>query len=744
MANYNVGNIEIGISAKSTDLFSEIDKTITKLKDFERIDSNLQNVFNSINKLANAFKKFEKMDFRNIYSSFNTLTRIIDPFLQKIQQAEPSLQAFSNSLDLGKVYTQMSLIEAKVNAINEKTKSKKLIDEVNLERANVQLEYSKKKLKDLNETSKKFGKSYKFAFSLFKFDKLIYYGQKLANTIVKVVKYASDYQEILNKYYVSFKDLYSENIKLTNQLAQAFGFSTNTLMDYTATFNNMLKGLKGLDVGMSATLSQTLTKMAIDYSSLFNVSIERSMNAFQSAISGNIRTLRNVSGFDVSETTIFSIYQQMGGTKTMRQLNQLEKRLLRIVAIQQQLEETGALGDYAKTIETTSNQIKIMKENIIELGKWVGKLVLVVVKPLIKYINAGIMVVKELARNLAETFASKQEIDLDGEFASFGETLGDVNEEVGELSQSLSQLGLDQLNILGSNSSNSLLSGLSVEGVILNSLQEYSMNLDEIKYKAKKISEDVLDWLGFTKILNEETGEYTYHLKEGESLTKSILSFASNLAKYIKDIVKEAGTLLSKVGNFLDYHEETINEMFELIISVGTIVADTILGSIQILLKILQGDFKGAWETVKSIVGDISEEIESIFGNIDKIINALKNFGLPDDKSIYENKGPAIGNLPGMATGGVVRKATPVVVGEYSGAKSNPEIISPQNIMAETFNASVTPLVNTVLQSNKNVVDAINSKDFDVYMNGRKVSESLYSDLETTAYRKGKIMFANR
>ena len=187
-------------------------------------------------------------------------------------------------------------------------------------------------------------------FNLGKLYLLYNYTKRIAQQFSKFITYSSDYVEILNKFKVSFQDLYQENLKNVNQLAGAFGFSTNTLLDYTATFNNMLKGLKGLSDETSATISQSLTRMAIDYASIFNVSLDRSMNAFQSAISGNIRTLRSISGFDVSETTIFSIYQQLGGTKTMRQLNQLEKRLLRIIAIQRQMQETGAMGDYGRTI----------------------------------------------------------------------------------------------------------------------------------------------------------------------------------------------------------------------------------------------------------------------------------------------------------------------------------------------------------------------------------------------------------
>ena len=378
MANYNVGNIEIGVISNSANALSGLDKTIAKLQEFKKIDSTLQNIFlrinqlsngltkiskinvdvlnskisevtkaskefveklssikqptfqetaESLNRLSNAFRQFDKLknfDFRNMYNSFNSINRIITPFLQKLKESEASLVAMNGVLSNLKY-----LVIAKAN--NELEKAKK---------SSNKLSDSLSKVNSILSKGLNIGKIY-FLYN---------YSQRIINVFSKFITYASDYAEILNKFQVSFQGLYQENLKSVNQLAQAFGFSTNTLLDYTATFNNMLKGLKGLNDETSATISQTLTRMAIDYSSLFNVSIERSMNAFQSAIAGNIRTLRSISGFDVSETTIFSIYQELGGTKTMRQLNQLEKRLLRIVAIERQMSSTGALGDYGRTI----------------------------------------------------------------------------------------------------------------------------------------------------------------------------------------------------------------------------------------------------------------------------------------------------------------------------------------------------------------------------------------------------------
>lgn len=576
MANYNVGNIEIGVISDSSKALSSLDKVIAKLQEFKKIDSTLQNVFlrinqlgngltkiskinvdvlnskisdvaksseefvnrlssikqptfqetaESLNRLANAFRQFDKLknfDFRAMYNSFNSLNRIITPFLQKLKDSETSLVAMNGVLSNLKTRTITKASNELDKASNSSNKLSNGLSKVN----------------SILNKGLNIGKIYFF----------YNYSQRIINTFTKFITYASDYVEILNKFQVSFQGLYQDNLKSVNQLAQAFGFSTNTLLDYTATFNNMLKGLKGLSDETSATISQTLTRMAIDYSSLFNVSIERSMNAFQSAIAGNIRTLRSISGFDVSETTIFSIYQELGGTKTMRQLNQLEKRLLRIIAIERQMSSTGALGDYARTIETVSNQVKILKEQFIEMSKWIGMNLLVYAKPVIQYANAIVLTIKEMAKALAQTKQEIDGIDYETEFAGFGNSVEDTTNAVEELSKSLSLLGLDKLNILGSSGS-SITDGLSVEGNILNALKEYKMNLDKVSYRAKEISERMMTWLGYSKVLNQESGEIEWKLSEGGNNLTTILDIAKTIIGLIVSS-KVIGIIAGVVSSF--------------------------------------------------------------------------------------------------------------------------------------------------------------------------------------------------
>lgn len=853
MANYSVGNIEIGVMSNSAKALSNIDLVINKLQEFNKIDKNLQNIFlrinqlgngltklskinvetlnskigdisksteslvnklsqikqptftetaESLNKIANAFRQFNNLknfDFSKMEQSFANINTIITPFLQKLKESETSLVAMSNVLS------------------NLKTKT--------ITKASQELDKASKSSKNLKKNIDKidFNKFINVGKIYFLFN----YSKRIVGGIGRMLGYASDYAEILNKFQVSFGSIYEDNLKSINQLATAFGFSTNTLLDYTSTFNNMLKSLGNLSNEANATISQTLTRMAIDYSSLFNVSIERAMSAFQSAISGNIRTLRSISGFDVSEITIFSIYQEMGGTKTMRQLNQLEKRLLRIIAIQRQMEETGALGDYGRTIETVSNQVKIFQENLIEVGKWIGMNLMVYIKPAIQYANAILLTIKEMAKSLALVKEQTEKIDYEKEFAGFGESVESTTGAIEDLNESMtSLLGFDKLNILGSSTS-SATSGLLVEQKILDSLKEYNMVLDNVNYKAKDISEQMLTWLGYTKQLNGETGETNWVLGEGYTnlekikdvvtgivtflVTNAIFTKVAGLVTSIKSMsvategmaIAGSGvaTTLGAIGllvagivavfkNLYDNSEEfrasvdkafaTIKEnakkVFDLLgkiwdkikpvfnwiwdflkNNIGTTILMMIIKPIEAFTELITGDFKGAFLSILEIFEIFGNRVKDIFGSIkpffqnigDFIINYFKMIvnniiGFINEKlikSVNKLSIPVPDWLGGGNIGFNIKELDYLPLNQKNDIGS--DVVNTNNVSSNidpngAMIGSLTPVVNSILESNDKVIKAIESKDQNIYMNGRKVSEALYNDMESVAIRKGK------
>lgn len=701
----------------------------------------------------------------------------------------------------------------------------------------------------LNDTNEKLDKISK-SIDIGKIYLIFNYAKQIFGQITKLIKYASDYVETLNKFQVSFGSLYEENLRWVNSLSKAYGFSRRTLMEYSATFNNMLSSLKGLNNEMSATLSRTLTQMAIDYSSLFNQSIESTMLAFQSMLSGSIRPIRSSSGFDVSETSIFQVYKELGGTKTMRQLTQLEKRLLRIIAVQQQLQATGAVGDYAKTIETFSNQLRIFKEQVIELGSTWGKIFLVKLKPVLVYLNAIILSINAIGDEISKTIDLTGDFKLDEEFASMSTNVDSVSDSVDELENKLTQLSLDQLNVLGSSTTSN---NLGIDEKILNAVQTYKSNLDKISFKAQEISRKILQWLGYTYNENGELQKTGNRLNQiidavkigltsilGYNISKKVITIVNSISKIkgnITPIIGKISVLSAIIGTiiagftnlyntnkeFKNTIDETISNISNGLATIWSFLTDTlyptikpiidfivdavskisgdfilsILKSLELIIKILTGDFKGALDIIRNgwqMVGDyishifgadnwatmiakireelisfknfVNDQIIKPIGNwyiylINSMINAaeisinllikfINNFtkavsqvwtwaGIPGISPLGT---VSFKKIPYFAKGNVATEPTVGMFGEYAGAKNNPEITTPQSIMRETFIESLIPLVNAILKGDNEVVKAIKKQSFSIDINGRKFAESTYDDFEDVGIRKGKILFS--
>lgn len=94
--------------------------------------------------------------------------------------------------------------------------------------------------------------------------------------------------------------------------------------------------------------------------------------------------------------------------------------------------------------------------------------------------------------------------------------------------------------------------------------------------------------------------------------------------------------------------------------------------------EFLTGIIKQAWEWIKKIGQSIKDAFSgagNIIGGIAGSIGGLFGGG---GRSIQVN------GVPAMASGGVLTSPSLILAGEYSGASTNPEIVSPQSLMYDT------------------------------------------------------------
>ena len=126
------------------------------------------------------------------------------------------------------------------------------------------------------------------------------------------------------------------------------------------------------------------------------------------------------------------------------------------------------------------------------------------------------------------------------------------------------------------------------------------------------------------------------------------------------------------------------------------LVFNTITGIFKAIKGVLSGDFKGAWNAIKGIFSGAGTFFKSVVSGITsafsgigtKIANYFSGVGQKIKDKITSGLGKvggAVRNLLGFRTGGVFTGESAIRVAEYPNATTNPEIVTPQNIMRGTF-----------------------------------------------------------
>ena len=413
------------------------------------------------------------------------------------------------------------------------------------------MEEISKTIKHIDKPAKTLGDTLKSAFNA---NKLYLYWnltKKIRTGLANMVTSAIDYIEAENKFVASMGDSKLEGIKFINTITESIGIARTELMDYVSTYKNILSGLGNFTATEAEKVSESLTQMALDYSSLFNVSTGDAMNKFQSALTGSIRPIRSDSGFDVSDTTIGAKAQELGIERTVGQLNQMEKRLLRIMVLMDQMRNTGAFEDLKRTIDQPANQLKVLKAQLQEVGMWIGAVFVNTIGKVLPYINAFVMTIKELIKMFAIFVGYNSESPLKDALEVAEEGVGGIDSGLGSAAKKAKELkktlmGFDVLNVITTPSDTSSGSGSGVGGIdpkILDSLGEYNSLLENVEMTATKIRDKIMDWLGFTKIIDPITKEISWQLRDGYT----------NLEK-IRDVVVGIGLAVAgwKIAKFLE------------------------------------------------------------------------------------------------------------------------------------------------------------------------------------------------
>lgn len=196
----------------------------------------------------------------------------------------------------------------------------------------------------------------------------IYVLKRVWNHLVSLIGAASDWVENLNLLEVVFGDAADAAKDFVKATANNLGLDANELAQYAATFKQMANAM-GQSAETGTQLSKALTYLALDISSLRNVDVKTAMSDLASGIAGQIKPVRKY-GADITEDSINAMLKQYGSSYS--NLSQADKQLARTLLLIRQLKDSW--GDMAKTIDTFSNQQRVLNSQFETFKRLVGSI----------------------------------------------------------------------------------------------------------------------------------------------------------------------------------------------------------------------------------------------------------------------------------------------------------------------------------------------------------------------------------
>lgn len=208
----------------------------------------------------------------------------------------------------------------------------------------------------------------------------------------------------------------------------------------------------------------------------------------------------------------------------------------------------------------------------------------------------------------------------------------------------------------------------------------------------------------------------------------TITGVFSGLVSWYGDLFNQAKDKIIEVFQpIVDWFREKWDNIKETFSDVGSWFGDKFReawNNIKSAFSNFTSFFSGLWDKVKStfsslgtklgdaIGGAVKSGINSVLSMIENTINravGLINGAIDIINTIPKVDIGHIGtlSLPRLAKGGVLYDDTAFIGGEYANAATNPEIVTPQNIMAETFDKVLTAKLSLISDLQNDRLDRI-------------------------------------
>ena len=483
-----ISNVNLSESAKG---IRSVANALTRISsvDLKGIDlSGLKSKMNSLQSGLSPLSKVDAASLRSVSSALNSIAKIPD-FSSKLDSK--TLDDFATSCK--KITDALDPLASKIETVgNSFAKLPSNIQKV-IAATDGATKASSKSTKSYLSLSNQLNG---FMRNMAKLVSLKAIATYLGNAAEKF----NSYYEAANLFGVSMKGLTGEASTFINKMETLLGIDPTEAMNNMATIQGLTTSF-GMASDKAYVLSKNLTQLGYDLASLKNIPVAESFTKIQAAISGELEPIRRL-GVDLSQARLQQELLNLGYSQSVSSLSQADKAVLRYIAIMKQT--TDAQGDFARTLSSPANMIRILQAQLNSLARSVGSLLYPALKSILPPLIAAVELVKELVTGIASLMGVKVEFP---DFSSASDDVSGVTDALDNTTKATGKaakafknyiMGFDELNVIQKNadSSGSSGSGSGAAGNLLGDvdLSGYDMfkdyvgsSVDEIKAKLEKL-----------------------------------------------------------------------------------------------------------------------------------------------------------------------------------------------------------------------------------------------------------------
>ena len=503
-------------------------------------------------------------------------------------------------------------------------------------------------------------------------------GINASGWLAEAVNQSIEFTENVNLFTVAMGDAVDVGAQFVDQMSEIYGMDASSLMEQIGNFYQLSDAIN-MPSESATTLALGLTKMTNDLSSLFNMPIETVFSNLASGMQGMTRAVRKY-GLDVRMVTLEQTALSLGISESAATMTEADRQGLRFITMLRQA--SNASGDFARTIETPANQLKIFKEQMAVLGRAIGDLFINYIAKAIAYINGFIMALSKAINFIGSLFGVVTSLfsgsgSASTEEAAEGtaEAIGGIASSAGKASKALKKLiaPFDELNILQKQTASG--GGASAEDLgvldprIAEAIANIEIELEDVRMKALDVRDSLLEFFGFKieggNILSWDSASFEQNLIEKfpewtktikavfkqwtkivngfkkvwnalagvvsrvwEKITAPLKKFFSdeNISKFIEGL----GEKLEQFANFLERNEDAIADFIvaltaiSIVASIIPAIAEALL-PILLLSKYLSGII-GPIAAVVSTIGLVAAALATLYANSEAFAGAFTEF----------------------------------------------------------------------------------------------------------------------